>query len=1171
MPIKPPNLDDRRYENIVSEARALIPQYCPEWTNLGDADPGMTLVQLFAWMTEMTIYRLNRVPDKTYIHFLNFIGEERRPARPSVAPVTFDLRAEGALVEIPAFTKVSTRQREDRPALDYLLSQGITVHSSTVSRVIAVRGGQRPAVREIPYTLLANNKNALSFSGGRGVSLFELDPEVAGSDAYTPHQFLYVGHDDFRLMNIDPESGRKLGRFRMRRGGPSTDNLSIVSFFRWEYPTAEGWKPVQTDVEAEEVLGMPEQNIVSALPGIVPLDRFGVGELSFLLPESVRSQQWWVRGQLDYERWLASRMKEDLEISWQDDRGGEKRAVNNWDVRNAGRNLEFLLQDLPPIRGGWTLRFAMVDRSLPAGRTQYLPRYRWYYRRGETWEEVPRERVRMIGTEVLLTGPLTDMATDGFNLRAERVETVHVRGFVPELELDLSWQKPVELDMFMGDDPRRVERMLNDESPWSPFQMASILPPTLGRKWWVGSDLFENRRQAPILLEIEIGFEMNGTPVPEPVNDYLLQLTYRAEDSWRVVHSPDKIYTGFTFGTVDPEGAKKAGRRRVRIVLDPKEQLKGLARHELSKIETTWLRFELIKANLMGQDDKKQPHPIIPRIYGIRLGVDKTLGDGTYDQPMPSPRMAQLDHREHNRRLTRCLTRAAGRLYESYPYFPFIDLDDDNLALYIQLDRPLPRGRRHAIHFRCRGEAFLPEGVRVDWELLEAKPGQRTGWRRLLSSGDPATAGVKVYDLTRTGELEFAFPEVPEIPPDGFWLRGRFGMPSGSKTDTLPTLPPVTHLMLNTVEAVNLHAVTNERFSGLGVPNQAVELLRPPIFLHPRENDKAVFPRPELFNDITLVVENAAGVKERWTLLREGNFLTSGKDDTSFVVDPVDGTLTFGNGIRGKMLPVGTNNVLVERYHTVPGLRGNVGVGEITVSEAASDLVRVTNLLPAVGGRDAETIEEIIRRAPSLLTSRDRAVTRQDFEIIAKEASGEVARAACPGNMGKDGTVEVVILPQRREGERVPDPFLSAGLRDHVQSYLGRRCLINVEPKVRLATFLPIDIAVTARLRPNANQLVVREAAQRWVMRFLDPYIGGLDGAGWPFQGTLYAQDFGRLVSDIPEVRHVVDVQIFDMRGERAKGPPGWEEGEGLKELVLDRHDLFEIRRVRIRTEEADE
>ena len=84
MPIKPPNLEDRRYEDILAEAESLIPQYCPEWTNLSNADPGMTLVQLFSWMTELTIYRLNRVPDKTYIHFLNFIGEERQRANSSV-------------------------------------------------------------------------------------------------------------------------------------------------------------------------------------------------------------------------------------------------------------------------------------------------------------------------------------------------------------------------------------------------------------------------------------------------------------------------------------------------------------------------------------------------------------------------------------------------------------------------------------------------------------------------------------------------------------------------------------------------------------------------------------------------------------------------------------------------------------------------------------------------------------------------------------------------------------------------------------------------------------------------------------------------------------------------------------------------------------------------------
>jgi hypothetical protein len=174
--------------------------------------------------------------------------------------------------------------------------------------------------------------------------------------------------------------------------------------------------------------------------------------------------------------------------------------------------------------------------------------------------------------------------------------------------------------------------------------------------------------------------------------------------------------------------------------------------------------------------------------------------------------------------------------------------------------------------------------------------------------------------------------------------------------------------------------------------------------------------------------------------------------------------------------------------------------------------------------------------------------------------------------MGADGTVEVVILPRRREGERVPDAFLSTGLRDHVQGYLKRRCLVNVIPQVRLATFMPVDISVTLRLRPNANLVAVREAATRWVERFLDPYDGGLDREGWGFKNTLYAQDLARMVADISEVRHIVEVQLFDMSGERRrKGIPGWEEGSGVRELVLENHDLFAVRRVRISSDDPGE
>ena len=179
MPIRPPNLDDRRYKDILAEARALIPQYCPEWTNLGDADPGMTLVQLFAWMTELTIYRLNRVPDKTYIHFLNFIGEERRRAQPSVVPVTFSVKTLGS-VEVPAQTVVTTRQREDKPSLELLTVDEVTIHDSRVVRAMAVRGGSKPAVREVPFSDLNGNPSVSLFGAGRGVQLFELDSTEYG-------------------------------------------------------------------------------------------------------------------------------------------------------------------------------------------------------------------------------------------------------------------------------------------------------------------------------------------------------------------------------------------------------------------------------------------------------------------------------------------------------------------------------------------------------------------------------------------------------------------------------------------------------------------------------------------------------------------------------------------------------------------------------------------------------------------------------------------------------------------------------------------------------------------------------------------------------------------------------------------------------------------------------
>lgn len=94
MPLTLPNLDDRRYADLVEEARALIPGYAPQWTNHNPSDPGITLIELFAWLSEMLIYRLNRVSDDNLRSFLKLLnGTEWTPSGPTPEALAADIRA----------------------------------------------------------------------------------------------------------------------------------------------------------------------------------------------------------------------------------------------------------------------------------------------------------------------------------------------------------------------------------------------------------------------------------------------------------------------------------------------------------------------------------------------------------------------------------------------------------------------------------------------------------------------------------------------------------------------------------------------------------------------------------------------------------------------------------------------------------------------------------------------------------------------------------------------------------------------------------------------------------------------------------------------------------------------------------------------------------------------
>jgi hypothetical protein len=76
MPLPDIQLDDRTFDQLFQESRRRISVYTPEWTDHNESDPGITLLQLFAWLEEMILYRMNRVPAKNFVKFLELVGLE---------------------------------------------------------------------------------------------------------------------------------------------------------------------------------------------------------------------------------------------------------------------------------------------------------------------------------------------------------------------------------------------------------------------------------------------------------------------------------------------------------------------------------------------------------------------------------------------------------------------------------------------------------------------------------------------------------------------------------------------------------------------------------------------------------------------------------------------------------------------------------------------------------------------------------------------------------------------------------------------------------------------------------------------------------------------------------------------------------------------------------------
>ncbi len=135
MALPEPVLDDLRFQkDLVDEARRRIIHYCPEWTDYNLSDPGITLIEMFAWMTEMIVYRLNKVPEKNYIKFLELLGMQLHPASSARTELTFWLSTpfpislgDETTAIVPKGTEVATRRTEEEAEVIFTTDERLEI------------------------------------------------------------------------------------------------------------------------------------------------------------------------------------------------------------------------------------------------------------------------------------------------------------------------------------------------------------------------------------------------------------------------------------------------------------------------------------------------------------------------------------------------------------------------------------------------------------------------------------------------------------------------------------------------------------------------------------------------------------------------------------------------------------------------------------------------------------------------------------------------------------------------------------------------------------------------------------------------------------------------------------------------------------------------------------
>ncbi|QZY54471.1 baseplate J/gp47 family protein [Crassaminicella profunda] len=535
--------------------------------------------------------------------------------------------------------------------------------------------------------------------------------------------------------------------------------------------------------------------------------------------------------------------------------------------------------------------------------------------------------------------------------------------------------------------------------------------------------------------------------------------------------------------------------------------------------DSYWIRVRVIKLENMF---KTYGYYLSPFVKKMKLSYDYSM------MQLPEKILQKSNMKIED------LTKKIIDTKENIVVFPTIDPMCP--AIYIGFDHP-PIGKPIKLFFLLNQNQFHEMPI-LEWQYF-SKTGNEKDWKN-LSVFDETEYLKKSGIVTFVGPMDFERNNL--FGKELYWIRLIDQLGKYNDLNEGFQYPNIKNIFLNTIE-ISQKETIEEFFSVFPQEeNKVCELLNKKVtnqevwvneygYLNEQQMNQFIENKKfELYRE----KDEEGIVKEIWVKWKPvESFISSDENDRHYTIDSFEGKIFFGNGKNGKIPVAQEADSIKVKYSVSQGSLGNVKSFAIdSVDSTIAYIDKIFNVQDTMGGCDRESLENAIIRGPQKLRHLNKAVSNNDFENLAAEASRKVQSVKCFSNVNdkkkkEPGCITLVVLP--KDYNDLAHHFYK--LKNRIEEYLKERMpsTLIFSNKLYIVETDYVEISVYAQITTENIEdcFELEQKIAEKVKQFLNPLEGNYKKSGWQIGQIPNKMMIYNYIKSLKKVRSIDRINIF--------------------------------------------